>query len=534
MTGDTAIEHWFLPAAERGNRHTRIDERRGDGLAWTTGNRVEVIVHGAPYFEQLYRALADTKAGDTVSFTDWRGDPDTVLAQGEEFADILARIATEGVAVRGLVWRSHPEIAGFQLEHHQELAARVDRAGGLILLDERVRSAGSHHQKLVLIRRAGGADVAFVGGIDLCYGRRDDRRHLGDPRPDELDQRYGPTPPWHDIQLRIEGPAIGDLDLTFRERWEDPTKLDDLGRWRRVLARKRHLGPERRDPLPPQPPDPGPAGSHAVQVLRTYPPKHPPFPFAPAGERSIVRAYRRSFERARKLIYVEDQYLWSREVARLFAAALSRHDELRLMIVVPRIPDRNGVFSGPPHRLAQLELVDRLLEIAPERMAIFDIENEAGTPIYVHAKTLVIDDVWAEVGSDNLNRRSWTHDSELSCALLDAERDPREPLDPAGLGDGARVFARDLRLTLMREHLAADDDEGLLDPIEAFERARASADALDAWHADGRRGPRPPGRLRHHRLPAVAWWERWWTTPLYRTLVDPDARPRAMRRRHAY
>ena len=59
-----------------------------------------------------------------------------------------------------------------------------------------------------------------------------------------------------------------------------------------------------------------------------------------------------------------------------------------------------------------------------DRFAIYDVENTAGTPVYVHAKVVVIDDVWAMIGSDNLNRRSWTHDSELSCAVLDAEHDP--------------------------------------------------------------------------------------------------------------
>ena len=58
---------------------------------------------------------------------------------------------------------------------------------------------------------------------------------------------------------------------------------------------------------------------------------------------------------------------------------------------------------------------------------MYGVENHAGTPVYVHAKVCVVDDVWAAVGSDNVNRRSWTHDSELSCAVLDEERDLRAP-----------------------------------------------------------------------------------------------------------
>ena len=159
---------------------------------------------------------------------------------------------------------------------------------------------------------------------------------------------------------------------------------------------------------------------------------------------------------------------------------------------------------------------------------MFDVENHAGTPVYVHAKVCVVDDVWASVGQRQLQPASWTHDSELSCAVLDETRDGREPADPAGLGDGARRFARDLRLALMREHLdlagdGSEDDE-LLDP------ARSS-------RAEG--GLRRPGRVARGRAagPAAsgptagapdrqaAWYARLWATPVYRLIDQPDGRP---------
>jgi phosphatidylserine/phosphatidylglycerophosphate/cardiolipin synthase-like enzyme len=77
-------------------------------------------------------------------------------------------------------------------------------------------------------------------------------------------------------------------------------------------------------------------------------------------------------------------------------------------------------------------------EAGGDRVQLLDLENAAGRPVYVHAKPSIVDDVWAAVGSVNLNRRSWTHDSELTAAVLDEERDGRAPLDPGGLGDGAR------------------------------------------------------------------------------------------------
>jgi phosphatidylserine/phosphatidylglycerophosphate/cardiolipin synthase-like enzyme len=139
----------------------------------------------------------------------------------------------------------------------------------------------------------------------------------------------------------------------------------------------------------------------------------------------------------------------------------------------------------------------------------------------------VIDDVWASVGSDNFNRRSWTHDSELSCAVLDPTPDPREPVDPAGLGDGARVFARSLRLDLLREHLDRDpgDDADLVDPVSTVRAVASAAHELEAWHRGGRRGQRPPGRLRPHRLERLGWVTRAWAVPAYRLIYDPDGRP---------
>src|SRR2546423_4425191 len=96
------------------------------------------------------------------------------------------------------------------------------------------------------------------------------------------------------------------------------------------------------------------AGLHQVQVLRTYAAKRPPFPFAVDGERTIARAYERAFARATRLVYVEDQYLWSDVVARTLARALHRAPQLRVIAVVPRFPDQDGRLSGPPNRLGQL------------------------------------------------------------------------------------------------------------------------------------------------------------------------------------
>ena len=187
----------------------------------------------------------------------------------------------------------------------------------------------------------------------------------------------------------------------------------------------------------------------------------------------------------------------------------------------------------PATLLGHTQALQLVREAGGDRVHELDVENRKNEPVYVHAKVCVIDDVWCTVGSDNFNRRSWTHDSELTAAVLDAEHDPREPHDPAGLGDGARRFARDLRLELWREHLdrADGDDDDLVDVRSAVDVLWRSAQELDAWHAGGRQGPRPPGRLRPHRIEQQPLVQRLVATPLYRTVFDPDGRPPRMKLR---
>jgi phosphatidylserine/phosphatidylglycerophosphate/cardiolipin synthase-like enzyme len=490
-------------------------------------------VHGRAYFARLHEELVALEPGDTVWFTDWRTDPDELLTRpGTEVAAVLCDVARRGVLVRGLVWRSHPDQARFSEQENLRLAEHINAAGGQVFVDERVRRGGSHHQKLFVIRHRAdaGRDVAFVGGIDLAHGRRDGPEHDGDRQAIAIDRRYGPTPAWHDLQVEVRGPAIGDLEHTFRERWDDPLALA-RGPWSRRLARAARE-PARPTPLPQQAPDPPPVGSHAVQVLRTYPAKRPAYRFAPRGERSVARAYLKSFARARSLIYVEDQYLWCVEAADVLASALRANDQLRVVVVVPAYPDEDGPVSGAANRISQLRVLARLAEAGGDRFAAYDLERHDGWPVYIHAKLCIVDDVWMMAGSDNFNRRSWTHDSELSIAILDAKRDEREPRDPGAFGDGARVLARNTRLDLWREHL--DRDDVPVDPVVGFRMMSDSAAALDAWHDHGQRGVRPAGRLRRHRPAPVAWWARPLAESFYRLVSDPDGRPLSLRRRGTY
>ena len=124
-------------------------------------------------------------------------------------------------------------------------------------------------------------DVAWIGGIDLAHNRRDDAEHRGDPQSQPLADEYGDRPPWHDVQVRVQGPAVHAVETVFRERWEDPTPLSrsPLRQWADRL-RRLDTTP---DPLPAtgtpaarRRPAPRTAAAHLPQ-----PPARPRLPLRP-------------------------------------------------------------------------------------------------------------------------------------------------------------------------------------------------------------------------------------------------------------
>ena len=538
---------WLLSRGERGN------DAAGVGT-WSGGNAVRLIPHGVDYFAALDRELADVGPGDLVLVAGWRFDGAQRLGPESTVASALAGSASRGALVRGLAWRSHPSWIVGSLQENKSLARTVNRAGGRFLLDHRVRPLGSHHQKFVVIRRAADPDrdVAFVGGIDLARSRADSVEHTGDPLPRDFAAVYGPTPAWHDVQLEIRGPAVRDVEEVFRERWSDPAPMTRLP-WHRLPDRVAGL-PQQAGALPPPRAAPPARGRARVQLLRTYPARRPGYPFAPDGEFSVARGFVKALQRARRLVYLEDQYLWSAGVGTALDAALRANRDLQVVAVCPRYADQEGRLKVDPALLGQGLALRALSRSVRDRVTLLDIENDDGWPIYVHAKISVIDDVWASVGSSNLNRRSWTHDTELTVAVLDDEHiesiEPIEPVDQTEASDssdpsdapllrsrdGARRFARDTRVQLVREHLGRPEgaDADLEDPAQAVQALRDSAAALDAWYDGGQVGPRPPGRLRRRVLQTATPWRRALIAPVYNAVFDPDGRTlrQRLRRRH--
>ena len=412
----TALTDWFLRQDERGNPDTRIDGDPGSGTAWSDGNRVRALVHGATYFRALLHVVDALGPGDLLMFTDWRGDPDQHLVEsGPEVGHAFAAAARTG---RG---RTRARSGGpldriqFSAAENRHLGAEIEAAGGQCLLDMRVRPMGSHHQKLVVVRHATGhRTTSPSSAASTCATAAVTTTGTSaTPRPSRWQPSTGRRPPWHDIQLEIRGPAVATARTVFRERWDDPAPLSRnpvhlAGATARrgpdvpVRCRRRKAGAR----------PGGSARGAAAAHLSRAPPR---VSVRPHGERSIARAYMQGAGAGPVAGLPRGPVpVVSRRRAGLRRRAAGEPG-LHMIVVVPGTRTRTAGSRCPPNLVGRAKAMRRAA--APRRRTgsrSYSLENEEGTPIYVHAKVCIIDDVWACVGSDNANRRSWTHDSELS------------------------------------------------------------------------------------------------------------------------
>jgi len=414
------LNRWFIP---KPNTTTTIPQ-------FSRGNIVEPLIDGENMMREVHRACVSTRSSDHyIYLTDWGITATThMLGATTSGADVLPTLIDaigRNVEVRALLWDGTGTNNTFEQEQI-DLDTRTPHRGQAILDNETLSPLGefgSHHQKTTVVNGSDGV-IAFCGGIDLTRGRWDSVGHAF-PNPRREDFPNNPIP-WHDVHTRIRGPAAGDIETNFRERWNNHPNHTANGRT--IMAT--HSAPSSL-----------PNGSHLVQTLRTFPPRMR-YPFAPTGELGFFNAYRQVIANACDYIYIEDQYLAFDEIGLAIGAVLKRLRG-KVIIVIPRRNVDDPGTAPDAFWFHRRDFIDHLTSIDASKIGIYHLRNHhAAQDIYVHAKLMIVDDIWAQIGSANVNRRSMTHDSEIGVAVIDG-----------AVENGRRKYARDLRKRLWAEHL---------------------------------------------------------------------------------
>ena len=277
----------------------------------------------------------------------------------------------------------------------------------------------SHHQKVVVIDDT----FAVCGGIDMTSDRWDTPEHLeDDPRRHRPYSKklYGP---WHDLTMLVEGDAAAALAELGRDRWVQaggapllPCAPQAKSAWPETLTAE-FVDVE-------------------VGIARTR-----------SAWRDIAEIHEiealfvEHILRAKRFIYAESQYFASRAVAEAIAERLARPDPPEIVLINPFSAE--GWLEQAAMDGARVRLCHAISEYdTGRRFRIFVPRNAAGTPIYVHSKTMIVDDEVLRIGSANMNNRSMGLDTECDM-FIDAAR--------PGNGHAAGPIRR-LRCTLLAEH----------------------------------------------------------------------------------
>ncbi|HUQ27632.1 MAG TPA: phospholipase D-like domain-containing protein [Usitatibacter sp.] len=364
------------PDAGAFERHVAIEESLS-GNPLSVGNRVALLEDGKATYDSMLGAIRAARHHvhmETYIFE----DDDT----GYLFADALIERAKSQVKVR-LIYDAAGSIstpkdffkrmadAGVEVFEFNPIDAQTALKGGLALLNQR------DHRKVTIVD----GRVAFLGGINISdvYGaslaksgaRREQRERGEAVAPKDR--------PWRDMQTRIEGPAVAEVQRAFLGQWArrpgEPPITDKA--YFPVLAQ---------------------AGPHIVRVMEGSPKNE--------GLNDVYAAFISAIDNAEKEVRIMNPYFVPHEeLRRALREAAQRGVEVSLIL--------------PGHS-------DSWLTYYAGRSYYGDL-LEAGVKIYerrnriLHAKSATVDGVWSTVGSTNLDWRSLLYNEEINVVVLGSD-----------------------------------------------------------------------------------------------------------------
>ena len=461
---------------------------------------VKWYVDGKDYFADLLVVLR--AAASEILITDWSMSPEIYLEreQGDEGARldlVLIARARAGVRVHIMLWWQS-SMATQGTVNANYVARRFKDVPNLFVVlhpSGTFPSKWSHHQKSVVVDRA----VGFCGGLDLCYGRYDDRRHVLDdachlrtrfpgkdfynpgiaacdnlhaPWEEKLDRSAHPREPWHDIQVGVNRGCAADLARNFVQRWNHHVKETGL-----LLPAMAPVEASEGEAVPEQFEFWRRSATQVktAQVLRSlskWSGNH-------ATEQSIYKAYLHAIENAEHFIYIENQFFISSQgpvqnkiaeaLVRRVSRAISEKSRFLVVVVLPFHPE--GSFDATSTRILYrfgfktVRYLRRELERA-HPLSKFGDHFQFGSPIqhgkigerfflqliYVHSKLMIVDDRIVICGSANINDRSMLGDRDSELALF-VEGKLDRPSKMGGKDFMVSEFAHSLRVSLWVEHL---------------------------------------------------------------------------------
>jgi phosphatidylserine/phosphatidylglycerophosphate/cardiolipin synthase-like enzyme len=370
----------------------------------SAGNQIRILPDGQLACENMISAIKKAKA--TIHIVQLEFDKDFVATFSGSTAqttlvDALIDAGSRDVRVRILLNDNLFADTLPQLQTAFSGRTSIELAG---LKIQPFAHLGMMHAKGMFIDSA----VAFVDGLPFAQGYWDTQLHLvtdsrrgsgagGDfPPLGNIGNGVG-NKPAHTVSLQLVGPAATSVDATFVSLWNSVSS--DTVTVPSVAAGD---------------------GGQTVQIVRTAPALNA---VGLSNEKGVLEAHLRAINNASTFIYIEVQYLTSPVIAQALIRALNARPQLQLILLLNENPDM------PTYKFWQNQLLSQLATFPASQVGTFSlwrVKPPNGNPLpeimqcYVEAKVSLVDDVWATVGSGNLDGASLGHiweflPSPLSC-----------------------------------------------------------------------------------------------------------------------
>ena len=443
-----------------------------------------ILVDACDYYRAFY--LNALKANRYILLAGWQFDLEVRLVRGGDakgtggdvqllnFLETLCENKPE-LEIYLLAW-DFSAVFSLEREWFQEVLFGWFTGERLhFRFDSRHAVGATHHQKFAILD----GSLAFVGGMDICSSRWDDRYHQKD-HPERVGNDGKPYGAYHDIQSYHTGPVVRELLNLFTERWLG-AGADDLSL------------PASDTPLPFEVPHGIPLPTGQVAVSRT---QASVSELEPRNFREIRHLYVDALLAAEQLIYLENQYFSSQAIYWSLVARMASPDRPRIQIVMilpDRLPFTEELFLGLP-QMKMLRSLEQVAAKTGHSFAVFStacLNNGERRRTYIHAKLLLVDDRFLNIGSANATNRSMGLDTELNVSweaseaepeLVSALRELRASLlaEHAGLfGQGKDQEFEPVAGLIARLNILADDPGSRLCCFQA-EPSRESSELLEA------------------------------------------------------
>lgn len=318
------------------------------------GNAIEVLQNGDEFFPAMLDAIRTARK--TINFEAYIVYSDEI---GRAFCEALAERAHAGVEVRVLLdgvgsswYLNNSDVramkdAGCKFAYyHPTHSWRVDRT-----------NRRSHRRILVTDGRTG-----FTGGIGFAKqwsGHAQDKQH------------------WRDVQLRVHGPLVANLQSAFQQHWAKTAgeELSGADQFPGLAA----------------------AGNMKAQIVSSH-----SFSIAPIP---LVQAV--AFAAATRRIWITNAYCTpTPDQVELLVSAAKRGVDVRILV-----PGEHN--DQPLTKSAGRGADGKLLEGG---VRIFEYE-----PTMIHTKSIVVDTLFSMIGSSNLDARSAEINEELDVVVYDRD-----------------------------------------------------------------------------------------------------------------